>query len=199
MHRKGHRVDLREVPVLAQLQRSATRLAGAAASRNVSIVACELPELVAYADPRLLARVLDNVLANAVLYNRDGGRVVISGTAEPASSDAWTVDTAVITVSDTGPGIPVDEFERVFARFYRLDQSRAPGTGGSGLGLAICREVLGVLRGSIRIAASSREGTTFEIRLPGRLASDRRVSEPLADVAATPRAADTRSTQAPSY
>ena len=191
-------VDLREVPVLAQLQRSAARLAGAAASRNVSIVACELPELVAYADPRLLARVLDNVLANAVLYNRDGGRVVISGTAEPACPDAWTVDTAVITVTDTGPGIPVDEFERVFARFYRLDRSRAPGTGGSGLGLAICREVLGVLRGSIRIAASSMQGTTVEIRLPGRLASDRRVSEPLGDVAATPRTAHARSAQAPS-
>ena len=61
------------------------------------------------------------------------------------------------------------------------DQSRARGTGGSGLGLAICREVLAVLGGSIRIAASSGEGTTFEIRLPGRVASSRLISEPLVE------------------
>ena len=185
-------VELREVPVLPQLQRSATRLAGAAASRDIRIVVRDLPELVAYADPRLLARVLDNVLANAVFYNRQGGRVEISGAADTDRSDTWTVDTVVITVRDTGSGIPAHEFERVFARFYRLDQSRAAGTGGTGLGLAICREVLAVLRGSIRIATSSREGTTFEIRLPGCVASAGRVSEPLGDAAEASREARSR-------
>ena len=178
-------VDLREVPVLPQLQRSASRLAGAAAARDICMVTHDLPDLVAYADQRLLARVLDNVLANAVSYNRDGGRVVISGAPWTDRSSDWTIDTVVITVTDTGPGVPVDEFERIFARFYRLDQSRSPGTGGTGLGLAICREVLAVLGGSIRIASSSHEGTTFEITLPGRLASDLRVSEPLGEGAAT--------------
>ena len=116
------------------------------------------------------------------------GRIEISGAADDRS-EAEAVDTVVITVRDTGSGIPPDEFERVFDRFYRLDQSRAPGTGGSGLGLAICREVLAVLRGSIRIAASSAEGTTFEIRLPGRVASSRRMSEPLVDAAPASREA----------
>jgi two-component system heavy metal sensor histidine kinase CusS len=178
-------VDLREVPVLPQLQRSAARLAGAAASRNINIAARDLPDLVAYADQRLLARVLDNVLANAVSYNREGGEVVISGSAGADRSSESITDTVVISVTDTGPGIPADEFERIFARFYRLDQSRSPGTGGTGLGLAICREVLAVLGGSIRIASSSRQGTTFEIALPGRVASDRRVSGPLGDDAVT--------------
>ena len=140
----------------------------------------DLPDLVAYADPRLLARVFDNVLANAVHYNRDGGAVVISGSAEESAPDEWKAGTALITVTDTGPGIPLSESERVFDRFYRLDQSRARRTGGSGLGLAICREVLTVLGGSIRISASSTEGTTFEISVPGRIASDRRFSQALA-------------------
>jgi len=171
-------LELREVRLLPQLQQSAARCAAAAAARDVRLEMRDLPDLVAYADARLLARVLDNVLANAVFYNRNGGQVEISGAAVDRS-DAVAVETIVITVRDTGSGIPPEELERVFDRFYRLDRSRAPGTGGSGLGLAICREVLAVLRGSIRITASSSEGTTFEIALPGRVTSSLRISEPL--------------------
>jgi signal transduction histidine kinase len=173
-------LELREVPVLPQLQDVALRLANAASSRTITIEARELPDLVAYADPRLLARVFDNVLANAVHYNRDGGEVVISGWAEDITPKEWKTGAAVITVTDTGAGIPPTESERVFDRFYRLDQSRARQTGGSGLGLAICREVLTVLGGAIRISASSSEGTTVEIRVPGRMASGRRFSQPFA-------------------
>jgi two-component system OmpR family sensor kinase len=173
-------LELREVSVLRQLEDGATRLWGSTSSRDITIEARELPDLVAYADPRLLARVFDNVLANAVHYNRDGGTVVISGSAEESAPDEWKTGSALITVTDTGPGIPPIESERVFDRFYRLDQSRARQTGGSGLGLAICREVLTVLGGSIRITASSAEGTTFEIRVPGRIASGRRFSQALA-------------------
>jgi signal transduction histidine kinase len=118
--------------------------------------------------------------ANAVQYNRNGGAVIVSGSAEESAPDEWKTGAAVITVTDTGPGIPPDEWERVFDRFYRLDQSRARQTGGSGLGLAICREVLTVLGGSIRITASSAEGTTFQIRVPGRSTSHRRFSQALA-------------------
>jgi signal transduction histidine kinase len=173
-------LELREVPVLPQLQRSAASLASAAVARGIRIEACDLPDLVAYADPRLLARVLDNVLANAVFYNRDAGRIEISGAAAEDSA-AEALETVIIRISDTGSGIPPGECERVFDRFYRLDRSRAPGTGGSGLGLAICREVLAVLRGSIRITASSCEGTTVEIRLPGRVESSGLRSERLVD------------------
>jgi two-component system, OmpR family, sensor kinase len=172
-------LELREVQVLRQLEDGAARLAGAASSRGIAIEARDLPDLVAYADARLLARVFDNVLANAVHYNRDGGEVVISGSAEDSAPGEWKAGAALITVSDTGSGIPVHETERVFDRFYRMDQSRARRTGGSGLGLAICREVLTVFGGSIRIRTSSNEGTTVEIRVPGRIASARRFSQPL--------------------
>jgi signal transduction histidine kinase len=139
----------------------------------------DLPDLVAYADPRLLARVFDNVLSNAVHYNRDGGTVTISGSATEIAPGEWKTGLAVMTVTDTGPGIPAGESERVFDRFYRMDYSRARRTGGNGLGLAICREVMTVLGGSIRITASSAAGTTFEIRVPGRVTSDRRFSQNL--------------------
>ena len=73
-----------------------------------------------------------------------------------------------IEVRDTGPGIPADQQERIFERFFRLDHSRARHTGGSGLGLAICREVITLHGGTIRVGASSSGGTTMEIRMPGR-------------------------------
>jgi signal transduction histidine kinase len=173
-------LELREVSVLRQLEDGAARLAGPAMSRGITIEARELPDLVAYADPRLLARVFDNVLANAVHYNRDGGSVIVSGSAEESAPDEWTTGSLFITVTDTGPGIPASESEHVFDRFYRLDRSRARQTGGSGLGLAICREVLTLLGGSIRITSSSSAGTTFEIKVPGRMVSERRYSQSLA-------------------
>jgi signal transduction histidine kinase len=172
-------LELREVPVLSHLQDAVSRMAHPIGSRGVIIEVRDLPDLIAYADPRLLSRVFDNVLANAILYNRQGGSVIISGWADESGPDEWRTGAVILTVTDTGPGIPRDESERVFDRFYRLDHSRARQTGGSGLGLAICREVLTVLGGSIRITHSSPAGTTFEIRVPGRSGSDRRLSEAL--------------------
>lgn len=77
--------ELREISVLRQLEDGASRLAGSWSARDIGIETRGLPDLVAYADPRLLARVFDNVLANAVYYNRDGGTVVISGSAEESA------------------------------------------------------------------------------------------------------------------
>jgi signal transduction histidine kinase len=169
-------IELREVPVWRQLEDGASRLGDELSARAITIATRGLPDMIAYADPRLLARVFDNVLSNAVYYNRDGGTVVIGGSVEESAPDEWATSTIVITVADTGPGIPSGELERVFDRFYRVDESRARRTGGSGLGLAICREVMTVLRGSIRILSSGSDGTTFEIKMPGRIASSRRRS-----------------------
>ena len=105
--------------------------------------------------------------------------VVISGSAEDRAGDDWKPGMVAIAVADTGSGIPAGQSERVFDRFYRLDPSRARLTGGSGLGLAICREVLTVLGGTIRVQSSSFSGTTLEIRVPGRLGSDRTSSKVL--------------------
>jgi two-component system OmpR family sensor kinase len=172
-------VELREVLVWRQLEDGASRLTADMSARAITIATRELPDMIAYADPRLLARVFDNVLSNAVHYNRDGGTVVISGSVEHSVPGEWATGAIVITVTDTGTGIPDSESERVFDRFYRLDQSRGRRTGGSGLGLAICREVMTVLGGTIRITSSSNHGTTFEIKMPGRIASARRFTQTL--------------------
>jgi two-component system, OmpR family, sensor kinase len=186
----AHGIELREVPVWHQLEDAVSRLASHLSARAITIAAHELPDMVAYADRRLLARVFDNVLSNGVYYNRDGGTVVISGSAAESAPDQWATGAILVTVSDTGPGIPNAEWERVFGRFYRVDQSRARRTGGIGLGLAICREVVTALGGSIRILNSSSGGTTFEIRIPGRIVSSRRFSQIIGLPAVAPSGAN---------
>ena len=115
----------------------------------------------------LLARVLDNIVRNAVQYNRVGGNVTITAEVEEPAGRGWTSAHTVLRVTDTGHGIPEADREKVFERFYRVERSRNRRTGGAGLGLAIASEVVRFFGGSIRVAATTPEGTTLEVRLPG--------------------------------
>jgi signal transduction histidine kinase len=161
-------IVMREVPVSHLLAASARHVEPLAREKGVRLRVNDVPPgFAVYGEPRLLARVFENVLTNAVRYNRDGGEVVVTGSAEDPAVDAWKPGMVTLLVRDTGVGMPASELERVFEPFYRVDRARGRETGGTGLGLAICREVLGVLGGSIRIAESSAEGTTVEIRMPG--------------------------------
>lgn len=121
----------------------------------------DAPELTLMADPDRLARVLNNVLKNAVAYSSPGTKIGISvqvvGEGERRR--------ARILVSDTGVTIPPHKLEAIFDKFFRLDEARATSTGGAGLGLAIAREIVELHGGSIT-AASEAGVTTFTIELP---------------------------------
>ncbi|HBE26156.1 MAG TPA: PAS domain-containing sensor histidine kinase, partial [Ktedonobacter sp.] len=118
------------------------------------------------ADSKQIARVLVNLVHNAIKFTPSGGKVTI-GTTEQAGGQ-----TQRFYVSDTGVGIRPEELPRVFERFYKADRARAktdfigPGGGGSGLGLAIARHVVEAHGG--RITAESRvgHGSTFTFTLP---------------------------------
>jgi signal transduction histidine kinase len=157
----------REVDLVSLVEDAFGRIDATARARGITLAHDGIDGVSVYADPALMARVVDNVVANAVHYNRDGGWVRVTASVDEPAGDAWAAPMVRIRVADGGSGIPAGERERVFERFFRLDQSRARRTGGSGLGLAICREVLGIHEGTIRIADSSSRGTTIEIRLPG--------------------------------
>jgi two-component system OmpR family sensor kinase len=157
-----------EVSVGDVLRIVAERNAPAARAAGVTICVQAPPDLKAYAEPRLLERVFDNLVQNAVQYSPSGSDVTVAARLATAAADAdWVADEAVVTVRDAGPGIPGDERDRVFERFYRLDPSRSRRTGGSGLGLAISREIVQLFKGTIRVAETDGPGTTVEVRLPG--------------------------------
>ena len=178
-------ITLREVDLAELVDGTFARLQRAAATRQVQLAAHELAGLAVYADRALMARVLDNVVTNAVQYGGEGGTVTVSAAVTPPAPGDWTPTLVTIRVRDTGPGVPGADRERIFERFYRVDQSRARHTGGSGLGLAICREVLAVLGGTIRVVDSSPAGTTMAITVPGRAVppavatTDRPVHQPI--------------------
>ncbi len=170
-----HRLpQLAEVRVADLLKRVADHSAGAAAAGHVTVAVEADPSLVVYGEPSLLERVFDNLVRNAVQYNHAHGTVSITAKVSPGpQSDAvdWVSDQVVIDVRDSGTGIPPEERERVFERFYRLDASRSRRTGGAGLGLAISREIVQLFKGTIRVGDSAGPGTTVEVRLPGGVAA----------------------------
>ncbi len=169
VHAEERTADLvvEEVPIADVVEAACQHLATQAAARSVTLTHSGLDRLVAYAQPGLLARVIENVIANAVQYNRDDGAVHIRGFDDPAPGDAWQSGHVRIEVSDSGPGIPEAEWECIFDRFYRRESSRSRRTGGAGLGLALSRAIAAWHGGSLRVRESSPAGTTFELVMPG--------------------------------
>ena len=107
-----------------------------------------------------LYQIIFNLVENGIKYNVPGGRLYLH-----LSRDG---DNAVLTVQDTGVGIPEHALEHIFERFYRVDKARSRQSGGSGLGLAIVRDMVIRNRGEIRVESTVGEnaGTTFTLELP---------------------------------
>jgi two-component system phosphate regulon sensor histidine kinase PhoR len=129
-----------------------------AAARNVRLV-CEVPDLVAHADPDRLQQVLSNLLDNAIKYGRTDGTVTIRGLAGPDGM-------IELCVADDGPGIPADARERVFERFYRLDKARSREQGGTGLGLSIVKHIVQSHAGKVWVESEPGAGSRFFFSLP---------------------------------
>ena len=149
---------------VSSLVRYARDLIEPQAAKKGITVKLDLIPLYVYGNPALLSELVMNLLDNAVKYNRENGQVEVS-----LSKDD---DRVVLTVSDTGIGIPEDKQERIFERFYRAEESRNKATGGSGLGLSICKHIVENHKGTLQISSKEGEGTTFIITLPAMSEKD---------------------------
>jgi heavy metal sensor kinase len=155
------KLDLRREPVeLKHLVEESITLFGPLADGKAVSLAATLAAAEVTGDPDRLAQVVTNLLSNAVQYNRAGGTVQVQlGVAEGA---------AVLSVTDTGCGIPEADRPHIFERFYRVDKARSRASGGSGLGLAICKSIVEAHGGSIGFETQPEQGSTFWVRLPCR-------------------------------
>lgn len=118
----------------------------------------DLPDITA--DRERIEQVMINIIANAVKYTPEGGRIVVT-----LRCDSFR-ERIRVDIADNGAGIPEEDLAHVFERFYRVEKSRASEEGGTGLGLAIAREIVLAHGGSISINSKVGEGTVVTIFLP---------------------------------
>ena len=114
-----------------------------------------LPEVVA--NPRALDQVLINLVDNAIKYTPPDGRIGLRATVG--------ADSVTLEIENTGPGIPSDQLERIFERFYRVDAGRSREMGGTGLGLSIVRHLVARMGGQIDAQSAPGEWTRFRLTL----------------------------------
>lgn len=115
-------------------------------------------ESIANVDPSKIQQIFSNLVENAIKFSRVSGtvRLIVENTPEES----------VVRVVDEGEGIPPEEQERIFNRFYRIDRSRSQEVPGAGLGLAITKHLVIRHGGTIRVFSTPGKGSTFEVRLP---------------------------------
>lgn len=128
------------------------------ASEEDIMLGYSLPEIEIYGDSSLLETVWDNLLVNAIKYNKPGGSVEV--TLERVN------ESVLVTFKDTGIGLNPEETERIFDRFYRADVSRTRTIKGTGLGLSIVWTIVNLHGGEVKVDGMAGEGTTFTVKLP---------------------------------
>jgi signal transduction histidine kinase len=139
------------------LERAGRDVTETAAARGITIARSAQPaDFAVDVDPLRFGQVLDNLVENAVRHSPDGGSVTVAAVEVPGAVE--------FDVRDDGPGIPTQELERVFERFYRADQARSAGE--SGLGLSIARWIVELHGGTIRVDPSVTHGCRMVVRLP---------------------------------
>ncbi|MDF1558622.1 MAG: ATP-binding protein [Bacteroidales bacterium] len=116
-------------------------------------------------DADKIDKILNNLLSNAFKFTPDGGSITVELKRDVPRG---TVDTrmAVMTVSDTGPGIARDHLDRIFDRFYQVDSSDVRDKEGTGIGLALTRELVNLMNGDITVESEPGRGTIFTVTFP---------------------------------
>lgn len=127
-------------------------------SRRISIATGGTPGLKVLGNEQQIAAAVSNLVANAVAYSEPDSTVLVTRKVEEHSVE--------ISVVDQGIGIPADEVDRVFERFYRVDPARHRSTGGTGLGLSIVKHVAATHGGDVRVWSVEGQGSTFTLTLP---------------------------------
>jgi len=157
------RLEAGDIDITAVAHAIAAEFRPGAESRGIDIEVAAPAELSTACDERRVSQVLRALLDNAVKFSPQDGVVVVGLDAQPDADGDGDGD-VVITVSDQGPGIPHDELERVFERFFR-------GTSGAhklgtGLGLSIAKDMVELMGGTLTVHSSRGEGSTFTVRMP---------------------------------
>ncbi len=150
--------DCEIVYIAPTVNRVIRMLSAIAENNNIEIItdmADDCPILILEDD---LYHIMFNLMENGIKYNIPGGSLTVSVHR--------SVDNAVLTICDTGCGIPEESLSHIFERFYRVDKARSRKSGGSGLGLSIVRNMVERNHGQIQVTSTMNKGTTFTVTFP---------------------------------
>jgi two-component system, OmpR family, sensor kinase len=153
----GHRLIRRPLHVDEIVAECVRAVSVVAAARDILLTTAFRSDVSVNADDGLLRRLVTNLLDNAVQHTPPGGAISVAVNCDAGS--------AIITVADTGPGIPQADRERVFERFVRLDPARSA-TSGAGLGLPIARWIAEQHGGTLTVESTAAGGCSFVAHLP---------------------------------
>ncbi len=158
LDKKNADLNIQSININDLLELILKRLRPIAAKSDIELVFESFRPVVAEVDEVKLTLALSNLIENAIKYNVESGWVHVSLNADHKFF--------YVKVADSGIGIPQEDQERIFERFYRVDKSHSREIGGTGLGLAITRNAILMHRGAIKVYSTPGEGTTFTVRVP---------------------------------
>lgn len=140
----------------------------AAAQKHIELESEITGELYIEADEDRLLQILINLLSNGITYSHEGGRlrVIVEPVVTSPDQHPEEYDYVRITVQDYGIGIPREDLDRIFERFYRVDKARSRSSGGTGLGLSIVKHLVELHKGTIRVESTVGVGSKFILELP---------------------------------
>lgn len=158
MDKASSELSCSQVQINGLVEMVLKRLRPIARKRNIELIFESMRDVTADIDEVKFSLAVNNLVENAVKYNKEDGWVRVTLDADHKFF--------YLKVADSGIGIPAEFKERVFERFYRVDKARSRETGGTGLGLAITRSVILMHHGAIRVDSVEGEGSTFMVRIP---------------------------------
>ncbi|WP_173020119.1 MULTISPECIES: ATP-binding protein [unclassified Eubacterium (in: firmicutes)] len=158
MDKTAKNLNINTVNINELMELILKRLKPIAEKKNVEVVLESFRPVTAEIDEVKLTLAISNLVENAIKYNHEEGWVHVSLNADHKYF--------YVKVADSGIGIPEQDQQHIFERFYRVDKSHSREMGGTGLGLAITRNAIIMHRGSIKVYSSEGEGTTFTVRIP---------------------------------
>lgn len=158
LDKTGGEMHIAEVNINELLEIIMKRLKPLALKRGIEMTFESYRTVMAEVDEVKMSLVFTNLIENAIKYNRDGGKVIVSLNADHKYFS--------IKIEDTGIGIAEGDQGLIFDRFYRVDKARSRETGGTGLGLSITRNAVQMHRGTIKVQSIPGVGSIFTIRIP---------------------------------
>jgi len=163
-------LEAESIPIKARKENIITTLKGIfnlfksiAEQKNITLeFLSNETSLCVWVDRDKLEKIINNLLSNAIKFTPDGGRIILG--VKSVNSDKNNF--AEIKITDSGIGIPEDKLERIFDRFYQVDDSSGRAYGGSGIGLSLVKELVDLHKWEINIESEISKGTTFTLTIP---------------------------------